>query len=352
MIKRLALLFFLIQFLDVSSVFAQRTIRAQGSSTGSSGRMGQTGERDTSLNKTSDADSIYYYARHIRYTNFKLLKEGTQTRGIDTTVKNFQNFSPLYQPENPTIGLGSAGIAYREMLFNPTRTIGFDAGFHSLDLYKLIQDSIKFYRAKSPYTELYYVNGRIHEQVFKVTHSQNVKPNLNVGAHYNRLTGDGFYVNQKADHLNAALFAWYESPKKRYNIIGDVIFNTLKAGENGSTRNDTIFKGNSLDKRAEPVFLKGTRADRPMQTWRQTQFLLKQLYYLGRIDSLQGPDSSERILPTQRVSHTLTYTRDQYKFFRKKRLRIILKTLRQIDLIRFKTWVSGYLLDRYLVHIL
>jgi hypothetical protein len=74
MIKRLALIFFLIQFLDVSSVFAQRTIRAQGSSTGSSGRMGQTGERDTSLNKTSDADSIYYYARHIRYTNFKLLK--------------------------------------------------------------------------------------------------------------------------------------------------------------------------------------------------------------------------------------------------------------------------------------
>ncbi len=316
MIKHLAFVFFLMLYLFVSVAFAQRTIRAQGSTTSSSGRMGQTGDRDTSLNKTSDADSIYYYARHIRYTNFKLLKEGTQTRGIDTTVKNFQNFSPLYQPENPTIGLGSAGIAYREMLFNPSRTIGFDAGFHSLDIYKLIQDSIKFYRAKSPYTELYYVNGRIHEQMFKVTHSQNVKPNLNIGAHYNRLTGDGFYVNQKADHLNAALFAWYESPKKRYNIMGDVIFNTLKAAENGSTRNDTIFKGNSLDKRAEPVFLKAKGADRPMQTWRQTQFLLKQLYYIGRIDSLQSPDSSERILPTQRVSHTLTYTRDQYKFFR------------------------------------
>jgi len=29
----------------------------------------------------------------------------------------------------------------------------------------------------------------------------------------------------------------------------------------------------------------------------------------------------------------------QYKFFRKKRLRIILKTFRQIKLVRFKTWV-------------
>ena len=315
MIKHLVLGLFLLLCLFVSDAFAQRTIRAQGSGN-SAGSTRETGERDTSLNKTSDADSVYFYARDIRYTNLRLLKEGTQTRGIDTTMHNFQNYSPLYQPKRPTIGLGNNGIAYREMLFSPTRTIGFDAGFHSLDLYRLTQDSLKFYRAKSPYTELYYVNGRINEQTFKVTHSQNIKPNLNVGAQYNRLTGDGFYVNQRADHLNATLFAWYESPKKRYNIIGDVIFNTLKAGENGSTRNDTIFKTNSLDKKAEPVFLKATGADRPMQTWRQTQFFLKQLYYIGRMDSLQGPDSSERILPTQRVSHTLTYTRDQYKFFR------------------------------------
>jgi len=61
--------------------------------------------------------------------------------------------------------------------------------------------------------------------------------------------------------------------------------------------------------------LKATGSDRPMQTWRQTQFFIKQLYYIGRIDSLMGQDSSERILPTQRVSHTLTYTRDQYKVF-------------------------------------
>ena len=315
MIRRLLTLLFLALNLCCTVAYAQRTIRAEGGF-GASGRTGQTGERDTSRNKTSDADSITYTAKYIRYTNFKLFKEGTQTRMIDTTVNNFQNYSPLYQPTRPTIGLGSAGIAYRELLFNPAKTIGFDAGFHSLDAYKLIQDSLKFYRARTPYTELYYVNGRTHEQVFKVVHSQNVKPNLNIGAHYNRLSADGFYVNQKADHLNAALFAWYESPKKRYNIIGDVIFNTLKSGENGSTTNDTVFKSNSLNKMAESVRLKALGSDRPMQIWRQTQYLLKQLYYVGRMDSLSGRDSSEMILPTQRLSHTLTYTRDQYKFFR------------------------------------
>src|SRR5690606_12580546 len=88
------------------------------------------------------------------------------------------------------------------------------------------------------------------------------------------------------------------------------------AGENGSTTNDTIFKTNSLDKRAHQVRLSGRSDDRPMQTWRRTQFFLKQSYYVGRMDSLPGENASERILPTQRLSHTFTFTRDRYKFFK------------------------------------
>ncbi|HEY1009273.1 MAG TPA: putative porin, partial [Daejeonella sp.] len=249
-------------------------------------------------------------------TNLRLFREGTQTVGIDTTLRNFQNYSPLYQPDNPTIGLGNNGLAYREMLFQPSKTIGFDVGFHSLDLYRLTQDSMRFYRAKTPYTELYYVNGKTVEQTFKVIHSQNVKPNLNIGANFNRLGGDGFFVNQQSDHLNAALFAWYESPNKRYNLIGDVIFNKIKAGENGSTINDSIFNGSSLAKMAEVVRLRAKGEDRPMQIWRRTQFFLKQYYYLGRKDSLPGENGAEKILPTQRFSHSITYTKDQYRFFR------------------------------------
>jgi hypothetical protein len=308
MIKQLVSIFFLLIFICSSSAFAQR-----GLSGLSSGRASGSGAQ---AGPEMVEDSIIYTAKYIRYTNLKLLKDGTQTRPIDTTVANFQNYSPIYQYNKPTIGLGSAGIAYRELLFNPTKLIGFDAGFHSLDAYRLTQDSIKFFRAKTPFTELYYVNGRIQEQTFKVIHTQNIKPNLNVGAMYNRLSAEGFYVNQKADHLNAALFGWYESPNKRYNIISDVIFNTIKAGENGSTPNDSLFKSDPIDRIAVPVRLKATSADRPMQTWRQTQFLFKQFYYLGRVDSLADTEAAAKILPTQRLSHTLTYTKDRYKFFR------------------------------------
>ena len=309
MSKYLVLGMFCLLHLLNTEALAQPPVRAEGQGVG----QGLDSLRDQ---EEAVTDSIVYTSKYIRYTNLRLLKEGTQTVAIDTTLTDFQNYSPLYKPKNPTIGLGSAGLAYRELLFKPSKTIGFDAGFHSLDLYRLIQDSIKFYRARTPYTELYYVNGRSQEQTFKVIHSQNIKPNLNVGANYNRIGAEGFYVNQKADHLNASLFAWYESPNKRYNMISDVIFNTIKAGENGSTTNDAIFESNSLDKMAEGVRLSARGADQPQQTWKQTQFFLKQYYYIGRIDSLANDNASSKILPTQRISHSITYTKDQYKFFR------------------------------------
>jgi hypothetical protein len=264
-----------------------------------------------------NTDSVVFTSKYIRYTTRQLLNQGTQTRPLDTTLVNFQNYNPLYQPKRPTIGLGSLGISYRDLLYTPTRKIGFDAGFHSLDHYLLIQDDIRYYRARSPYTELYYVNGSLQEQVFRVTHSQNIKPNFNVGANYNRIGSEGFYSNQNANHLNAALFTWYESPGKRYNLLANALFNTIKAGENGSTTNDSIFiGGTSLRKDAQIVRFSASARNRPQQTWKQKSFFLKQSYNIGRMDSLVSDSLGQQILPTQRFSHAITYTTDRYKFFR------------------------------------
>lgn len=234
-----------------------------------------TGDDLDSLRKKEEetVDSVVFTAKYIRYTNRLLLKSATQTLPIDTNLESFQNYSPLYQPQSPTIGLGNLGIAYRDMLFTPSKNIGFDAGFHALDRYLMTQEDIRYYRARSPYTELYYVNGSFQEQILRVTHSQNVKPNLNIGANYNRLGSDGLYTNQDASHLNAALFTWYESPNKRYNLLANGLFNTIKAGENGSTTNDNVFTDEStLRKDAEKVRLKATESNQPKQTWKQQGF--------------------------------------------------------------------------------
>ncbi|HCN83857.1 MAG TPA: hypothetical protein DIT07_09585 [Sphingobacteriaceae bacterium] len=254
-------------------------------------------------------------SKYIRYTTNALLKDSTQTLPLDTTLKNFENYSPIYQPERPTVNLGNVGLSAHDLLFTPSKTIGFDPGFHALDFYLLRQDSIRYYRARSPYTELYYINGGQSEQIFKVTHTQNIKPNWNFGANYFRNGSDGFYKNQKADHTNIALFTWYESPNKRYNILADILFNTLKAGENGSIVKDTIFTTKkSLSTAAEIVRLSADRASMPRQIWRQKGLSLKQIYYIGKIakDSV----AASGVSAIQRLSYSLNYTSDLYKFFR------------------------------------
>ena len=263
----------------------------------------------------SSEDSVVFDSKYIRYTTLNLLADSTQTIPLDTSAYNFQNYNPLYQPESPTINLGSTGLAYRNLLFTPTKSIGFDAGFHSLDTYLLTPQNIRYYRARTPFTELYYMNGTLKEQFFKVLHSQNIKPNWNIGANYNRIVGEGFYKNQHADHLNAAVFSWYESSNKRYNLLSNIVFNTIKAAENGALINPNPFTEPSNFAGAESVKLNGTGPNRPQQTWRSNSIFLKQFYYLGRVDTL-NKSADAGILPTQRVSHSLTYTSSRYKFFR------------------------------------
>ncbi len=262
-------------------------------------------------------DSVIYTARFIRYTNIGTLRDSTKVLPLDTSILNFQNYSPIRQPERPTINLGALGLAARDMLFNPSKAIGFDPGFHTLDAYLLTQDSLRYYRARAPFTDLYYVNGGGKDQLFKVIHSQNIKPNWNFGANYFRNGSENFYRNQKANHLNAAVFTWYESKNRRYNLLINGIFNTLKAQENGGVIDDDLFnKKESLGKTAFQTRLDASGKNTALHTWKQKNFFLRQSYYIGRIDTLKGDTLHRIVRPTQRVSHTFNYISDLYKFFR------------------------------------
>ena len=256
-------------------------------------------------------DSVVFDSKYIRYTTLRLTKDSIQTLPIDTGLTGIQNFSVLQQPRRPTIGTGVMGLSAMSLLFDPRRNIGFDAGFHAMDYYSLNYDDVKFYRARTPFTSLYYVNGSEKEQVLKIVHSQNVNKNFNFGANYNRIGANGAYTHQRGDVLNAALFAWFQSPNKRYNLWTDATFNTFKAQENGSILKDTIFtqsSGTLVDKQAEPVRLNSAK-----QLWRKNAFMLRQSYFVGRIDSTSNANN-QNILPTNKITHTLVYTNSSYSF--------------------------------------
>ncbi len=188
-------------------------------------------------------------------------------------------------------------------------------GLHTLDPYLLNPQDINYYRARVPYTQLSLVTGGLKEQIFKVLHTQNVNPHFNVGFNINFIGSQGFYSNnglllQNVSDVNAAFFAWYESKNKRYNVLGNLIYNNLKAPQTGSILNDSIYKTGSIDKTAELVRLPAT-----YENWKSSGLYLKQFYYIGHIDSLKkGAGNPTNILPTQRVSYTLNYNTRKYNF--------------------------------------
>ncbi|MHA4893139.1 putative porin [Pedobacter sp. PWIIR3] len=255
-------------------------------------------------------DSVIFTSRYIRYTTLRLTKDSIQTLPLDTTLKGFHNFSVLVQPRRPTVGLGNLGLAAMPMLFEPLKTIGFDAGFHVLDSYAMTHDDIKYYQARAPFTSLYYVNSGEVEQVFKLIHSQNINKNLNLGLNFNRIGANGKYRHQRGDDLNGAFFTWFQSPNKRYNLWANAVFNTLKAEENGSLPNDTLYTKKALvaDREAEVIRLNSAK-----RLYRQSSFLIKQTYFVGRIDSL-AEATSKKIIPTNKIAYMLRYDANSYSF--------------------------------------
>jgi len=261
-------------------------------------------------------DSVIFTSKFIKVTDENSLKDSTQLFPIDTTFTNFENYSRLFQPRSPKISLGSTeGLAARSLLFEPSKIIGFDAGLHALDTWLLKPQDIQYYNARVPYTVLKLVTAGRAEQVLNVLHTQNIQPNWNMGFNLGFVGSRNFYASnhvlgQNVSNINAALFNWYESKNKRYNLLANVILNNLKSPETGSILNDSLFtsKKGSFDITTEQVRLPNT-----YENWKNTSLYIKQTYYIGRIDTTIQKNSAN-ILPTQRVNYTLHYDVSKYEF--------------------------------------
>ncbi len=260
------------------------------------------------------ADTVIYTSKFVRYTTLDRMNLGTYTVPLDTTLRGFQYYNPQNQPRNPSINTGNYGLPTRDLLFNPNKKIGFQPGFHSLERYLLKPDSVRYYRNRAPYSELYFVTG---DQVFRAQVAQNINPLWSIGGDLHFALSKGIYQNQRYNDVKAALYSWYESKNHRYNLLTNAVFNTLVATENGSVLNDTIFKEKqNQDPISQFVRLNGLREERPRQTWKDNSFFLRQSLFIGRIDTINAGKPEQQILPTQRISHSLRLNARKFKFFK------------------------------------
>ncbi len=249
--------------------------------------------------------------------------DSTNRRTMDSSVNDFDKYFPV--PSSYQY-LGNNGAAAFPLIFQPFAKPGWDAGFHAYDIYRFTLEDSKFYKTTKPFSMLGYQLASGKEQMIKVMHTQNPKPNLNVGFDYRLITAPGRFINQNANHNNFRLFGNYQGKRKRYNSYLVLVGNKIRASENGGIKADSLLLNpNKKDRFSIPVNLGNTTnfKSNPFvttiytgNTYRDVTFFLRQSYDLGKKDSVAINDSTTDYLfyPKLRIQHSFTYSTYIYGF--------------------------------------
>ena len=230
---------------------------------------------------------------------------------LDTSINGKERYSPLYPYNNYKINLGGLGLPQMDLIPDFKNQVGFNNGQKALSLYLLQSEDLEYYRNKSPYTELAFLTGGKREQWFSLIHSQNINPRLSIGLRYFRVGSQGFYQRQGVDDLNLAFFSWYQSRNYRYNLLANLVFNSLNAKENGGVQSDSLFSSNStVNHDYQNVYLLNAQT-----TWNQTDFYVKQIYNIGHLDSLKDNSfRANKIYPLLQAKYTIHYKLNKYSY--------------------------------------
>ncbi|MFM2358834.1 MAG: hypothetical protein RLY16_827 [Bacteroidota bacterium] len=291
--------------------------RGFGNSSNSSGNPGGGGADSIHFEHRDDAkDSIT-----ISFKWFDSLRSVT----LDNSIADFYKYFPIPVTQQY---LGNNGTAGYSLIFNQPLNAGFDAGFHAFDAYRFTLEGTKFYKTTKPYTQLNYQLASGKEQVIKITHTQNPRPNLNVGFEYRLINAPGTFVTQNTNHNNYRIFSHYQSKRKRYGAQFIWMGNSLNSSENGGIANDSFLTTTSADYSRRftiPVNLGQAPANDPNpfsttintgNKYKDLTIYLKQYYDIGKKDSIIINDSTTEYLfySKLRFQHTFTYNTQRYEY--------------------------------------
>jgi len=147
-------------------------------------------------------------------------------------LDGFQQYRPFGAQRLPMARSGNIGLPVH--FFHLTNQ-GYDINqlLGAYQPYLITKDSIRYYKMSRPFTELRYMNGAEAEQYFSAFHSQNLGEGLNISFEYNRITSEGFFLQQLTNHTQFRSSYLYHSRNNRFQSRAYFLINSLEAQENG-----------------------------------------------------------------------------------------------------------------------
>ncbi|SMO34107.1 putative porin [Solitalea koreensis] len=253
-----------------------------------------------------------FYAKDIRFANASQFEQDTIafTR-LDTVINRFQNYSPFYHNNNYYMNNGNLGLPSHNLFPQFTvNSVEFRNGQNAYSLYEIKPEHVQYYRVYAPYTELYWVSAFGKESMFYFIHTQNIKPNFNVGIKYFTLGSEGYYPKQRPKDSYLTGWSWYQSKSLKYNLVSNISTFGFKAQENGGLTNDSIFTVPTVvSHQFEGVYLNNAK-----NTWKNFSWFLKQTYIIGKRDTNARYQNKLFKSPYSRVSHEFLYDQKSYTY--------------------------------------
>jgi hypothetical protein len=201
-----------------------------------------------------------FHASSEKKNKEEILRNGPQKSTIDTSLLNLHNYNYYFKNGILYQDLGNFGTPLNRVYYEPPTTIGKKLGFNALTEYGYDPDKIKFYDTKSPYTKLFYIQGSRGQQSMEVEHSQNVRPNWNIGFSLKRMTSlQQLAVSQKGvkqmSHYSFMAQTSYFSKDKRYTFLFSFTHLDHTQYENGGILPDANGKSDMFYYKLEQVQL-------------------------------------------------------------------------------------------------
>ncbi len=249
--------------------------------------------------------------------------DATKRNNIDSSINDFDKY---FSVPSTYVYLGNNGAAAHSLIFQPNNKIGFDPGFHAFDIYKYTLEGTRLYKTTKPFTSLNYQLASGKEQMLTAGHTQNLKPNLNIGLDYKLITAPGFFVTQNNNHNNYRIFSNYEGRRKRYYAVFSLFGNNIRASENGGIQKiSDLYDPNRKDRFTVPVNLgsKASFRNNPFITtvltgnhYKDFNFFLRQGYDFGKHDSIAINDSTTEYLfyPKLRIQYTFIGSKNNFNY--------------------------------------
>lgn len=273
--------------------------------------------RDTS-NQTLQHRDQYADSITISYRYW----DSTRVNHIDSSINDFYTRYPVPWWYND---LGNFGSAAHSLIFQPNMQPGFDAGFHSFDIYRYTPENTKFFQTTRPYSETIYLLGSRAEQMIELFHTQNRKTNFNIAFDFRVINSPGAFKNQSTNNNNLRFNSFYQSKNKRYTNYFAFINNKILSSENGGLKQDknldSLFLndpfgadtklGGSLNQ-FRNIF--GTKITIGTQ-YKESMFIMRHSYDFGQKDSLVVDSITYRLFyPRFRMQHAIEFSQQNYEY--------------------------------------